>query len=192
MAGQKLILTVITLLSVTSSLASRPQLSLHSQKIVVRSYDVHGTQLEELRKNLRSSGPLDRFGVRRDAQVEWKIWWSWPTVNHTAAFQKVEVDHQIVLTIPNWRDRSNADGLVKKRWDEFFNRLLSHELQHVTHVLSNLEQIKTSIIKASANNPALTPFQANKIGHRILRRIQHLDFEYDKRTQHGRLEGIDL
>lgn len=159
--------------------------------VVLEFYDIKGSNLAELQRAIAEKGPIDQEGIRRDAHVSWRIDWSWPEVS-PPDYSELKVRYTIRVRLPRWVDSSGADAELLAKWKRYFDKMVRHEEQHIRHVLDNVADIAKEIKAAAAKDPAFPATSANRIAHDVLRRIRRLDQEYDRRTVHGKLEGVVL
>jgi predicted secreted Zn-dependent protease len=86
-------------------------------------------------------------------------------------------------------DAARSVGLSAE-WSEFIARVKRHEQNHLDHVRRLAPRIRTQIISAERRHGRLSPYQAQKIASRVVGEIRALDRWYDRRTTHGKSEGV--
>ncbi len=162
-----------------------------AQGVTISYYDISGSELEELQREIKLKGPIDSEGINRDAYVSWKIDWHWPS-DPRPNYSELRVDYQINVLLPRWTPTGKVDDSVRKSWQWYYHNMLRHEARHISHVLENVVSISEEIEAAVLKNPKLSHAAANKIANGIVKRIQALDLDYDRVTMHGKVEGVIL
>lgn len=131
-------------------------------RIETETYEVSATTLDGLKAQMREHGP-DGFW----AQTRWHIKWS----NDCA------VNLDITFTLPK---HSNPDAMpadTRRIWGAMRSALNAHEKQHAAHGMRAAEEISEARCS-----------QAKA----IIRKYNRADLRLDRRTEHGRTQGVRL
>ena len=156
-------------------------------------YSVHGHTSEELLKELKTKGPIDALGKRRFAATDWHVRWRWPMDrSDRAKMEELSVSCSIEIKLPKWEEFDSADARLKNTWSKFIDKLIAHELNHVSFVRELAPKIRSEVVAAKIAKPNLSAGDANEIGYNILGDIRRRDGQYDSETNHGKSEGVVL
>jgi len=175
---------------VSRCIPDQPQLPA-IDRVKVKYFIVVGKAEAELREQLNQLGPVDQFGVTRDAYTRWHIRWNWPykTVMRPD-FSKLKVNYDITVTLPCWADQDSAEAELRQKWHGFIDRIIEHELGHISFVPETVKQIDAEIRAAFERDPDMSTATANKIGQEILAKARERDRDYDIRTMNGASDGV--
>jgi len=165
---------------------------LASPRINIKYYDIEGSTPEELRRSLDAQGPLDRKGIRRYAYTRWRIWWNWPRRGTGPDFSRCKADYQAEVFLPRWKRAKRAEPKLQASWNEFLNAMVHHEMEHVDSARLNYQSVAKRVQDAFAVHPDLSEAEAEAIAQEELTRIRLIDWTLDRRTKHGKTEGVEL
>ena len=149
---------------------------------VVRRYPVTGNTAAEVRAQLDATGPVDDHGTRRDGLTHWEIRWQLPAGDGTCRADTVQVDAQVVVTLPDWRAPDGVDPVLRRQWEWYLHALAAHEQGHVDVVRQALPDVRNALVAAACTD-------LNGAGRREVERVRSLQDAYDERTGHGRRDG---
>lgn len=125
-------------------------------------YKIKGSDARTLKVQMKRKGPRGFWAYAR--------WW----VDWTS---DCKVTVKLNYTFPEWTNQSSASTSLRSDWARMTNALKKHEENHGKHGIKAAREILASKCK----NPRKT------IG-----KWAKQDKVYDKRTKHGRLEGVKL
>ena len=159
-------------------------------------YDIAGGSLPELVAQMRLLGPTIEGSARRYwARTTWHVRWrfTYRERGFSCVIETVSVSLKINYTYPRWKDESGADETSRKAWARMMSALERHERQHAQHGRDAALEIERGIGALKAQRScALLEREANALGHRIVEQYVARDAEFDRRTDHGRNEGVHL
>jgi len=155
--------------------------------VTIKLFELVGTSLDQLQRELRQKGPRDRAGVSRDAFFGWHVKWRWPVDGGRPRFQKTSVTYSAELIFPCAPHLEAPSD--KERWHAFTTALSWHEMKHLRNLLVGVEELRRAFQERAA---PLTTQQANELGQSHLQRIREADISLDEATDHGRREGVTL
>lgn len=156
-------------------------------------YEIEGNTLTEIKRVIGTQGPVDQYGIRRDAYTSWHIRWEWPTsdsgqllLKETKAYATIEI------RIPALSADTvlNADDFAA--WERYRAAIDRHEEQHAQFATRTRAKIQRKIREAARSGRAITAIQANAIGYRLLEQLRREDLRFDQKTDHGRTDGVHL
>lgn len=159
----------------------------------IRYFEISGSSPQELRSYIDKRGPIDQFGVRRDAYLSWNVRWDWPEKQGSRpALNKTNVVSEFTLTLPRWTRPGPVAPQFEVKWENFYRALLEHEMGHVLNVLRYSPRIAQRIRARAGTNSRTTVAEANEIGLTVLNTIRSSDRHYDLVTNHGKRQGAQF
>lgn len=191
-----LIVLAISLLLSQRMVSAEPftkirRLAAQHKNITVHFYSFKAENAEQIRNAINERGPVDQFGKKRDAFTGWYIGWRWPERDGKADFSETSAFYTVKFILPKWQvSKASAEGDLYQAWLKYLSAMEEHELTHYKTASSNYQRPALAIRNAFNKNRALSTDVANDIGEAVLVEIRKLDKAYDKKTKHGRLEGV--
>lgn len=156
-----------------------------------REYVVRGATAQEVQLSMLSNGPKDAAGVARFAVTEWTVEWSWSQpVDGSIDADSITLSCSATMLLPRYEPTGGDAPELSPAWRNFAKRLEKHELNHLEHVRRIAPEIRERIKRAARKNDGVSPAQANRIAHRVIREMRALDTAYDEHTDHGKTEGV--
>jgi len=190
----KIITCIFSVLSlfITGNIYAEPVINISTQY-----YDISGQTNSELLREMARKGPYS--GRKR----YWAItrWY----VNYNFNFQPsefgcsintVQTNVNIEFIYPRWVDRArwgHARQNMGRQWDRMYQALVAHEETHASHGIAAARQIESELQKLSSRNNchSLRRDFENR-AQRIIQHYRNADIQFDRRTHHGRNEGVHL
>lgn len=129
---------------------------------VMEYYTVNGTSARALRNEMSRKGPR-RFW----AYTRWEVRWS-------AACQ---VSVRVVYTMPRHENLDALSPQLRRSLIRMFERLEAHERLHGANGINAAREIKDANCRKA---------------RKIIRKYNRADRELDRRTDHGRKQGVVL
>lgn len=150
-------------------------------------YVIYGQTWDALRREMDAKGPKGFYGWTR-YEINWRFKWSETPVS--CRLTSVDVDTDIEIVMPEWRDRPRSGRALQWHWRRFYDDLLEHEKEHARMVLAGAAEIRRGL---TALDERASCFQleteANQLGHQILERVKRENEQFDAETDHGRKSG---
>jgi Predicted secreted Zn-dependent protease len=158
----------------------------------VKYYDVRGSSIDELRRDVFSRGPYDeRNGQRYAGWAEWRIQWSFDrrVVPQGCAVSRAATETHVQYTLPRWVDADKAPAELRKRWREFVEALMQHELGHGQLARELADRIEFAI-ESLPPEPTCEELD-RRVNELATRMILEDDTQeaYDRETLHGQTQG---
>lgn len=125
-------------------------------------YNIEGHTAKELKRQMRKKGPKGFW-----AYTNWYVNWS----------SNCKVRVSIKITLPKWVNRSDASPGLKKSWDSMISSLKKHELNHGEHGINASKEL---VVRKCKN------------GKKTIQKWSNQDKIYDRKTKHGKKEGVVL
>jgi len=133
-----------------------------SDTVTKKTYTVSGKTISEIKAEMKRKGPKGYWAF---AKTDWK--WD----------GRCKMRYKAVITFPKLRNRNALSVSDLARWDKMTAALWDHEMQHVVIGRNWAAAIK----KANCDKAAV---------NRINKRHKGNDAAFDRRTDHGRREGV--
>ncbi|MEM7241987.1 MAG: DUF922 domain-containing protein [Pseudomonadota bacterium] len=125
-------------------------------------YKIAGTTPAALLAEMNAKGPQGFWGYS-----SWYVRWT----------GGCKVSVEVTYTMPKLKSKTGMSGELIKEFDRFYAALWAHEKTHGGHGISAAEEIE----RAGCKN-----------GNAIIKKWNAEDAKFDKRTDHGKKEGVYL
>lgn len=147
-------------------------------------YDIRGTTLEALRREVAKKGPEGWWGMA-STRMTYRI-----TTRQTAAgcaIDTVRASADSRVRLPRWVNRAEAPAAVQDQWDSMIRTLDLHERGHVQISLDGARELERSILDMSEEASCeLINAEAKKRHDAVAIRVRERQVTYDRETEHGR------
>ncbi|MDU8927935.1 DUF922 domain-containing protein [Alisedimentitalea sp. MJ-SS2] len=130
--------------------------------VVNKTYLVDATTVQGLRKQMKQRGPKGHW-----AYTDWYVKWS----------GSCKLSVKITYTMPRHKNEGKLDPALRKRWKAMVRALKAHEEKHGAHGVQAAREIEKT---RCANGDA------------VIKKWNKQDKVLDKRTKHGKTEGVVL
>lgn len=161
-------------------------------KVSVDYYEISGTNLASLDRDIRRKGP--RLGTGRHAVAVAHIRiiprLEYRRRNGSCNVMKSDVDVKARVTLPAFRDRATASKELAKAWDNLDRYTRAHEATHVNIAFSHAEKMEKAF---ASQPPAKTCAEARSQSARIYERMlkdhdrEQRQFDTDEERRISRL-----
>jgi len=174
---------VVIALAVLSACSTTPTKTSSVLPIdLVKYYDISGSTLAELRRELDAKGPKDG-GRGVDAYTRWYFRWEWPGYGKLECDLSAAVVHaEVEVTFPRWQEDPSAPLELRERWQRYIDALAQHENGHVELAVRHRETVLQAIQSSTCEN-------ADESARRAVQSLNAANAAYDRKTQHGRKDG---
>ena len=155
--------------------------------LAIRYYEVSGRTAEEIRAAIdrhprRPRDPNDGRPV--DAAARWDFRWTWPeNARGECDLSRVSISFSARVLMPRLADETAVPDPLLRRWRIFVARLAAHEDGHVFSAWRAMPELLATLRASRCAD-------ANADAERVLERIRQRDIDYDRRTDHGRRQGV--
>jgi len=151
-------------------------------------YDVYGFTDFDIRNQMYANGPEDSrtgetFFAFTDVEIETK------DIDATCA-PYVPGVVEVTYTLPNWKNRNEADPWLQDTWDYFMESLVAHERGHGQIALRHQQELETLIYNTPVTNNCIA-YHIRLFGLFIdaSKKINQNQIEFDFETNHGQADG---
>jgi predicted secreted Zn-dependent protease len=155
------------------------QVELSLRKPVVRTYPRHSSGLETVFHALERRGWWGRYKPNEHMTY---------VKNGRGRVETIVVAAAPEITLPAWSKPARVPAAARRAWNRMVAALLEHERQHHRFFVRAAREWKS---KLEANGD-LTEQAAHREWEGLCRRSKRLQDDYDRRTKHGRTEGVVL
>jgi predicted secreted Zn-dependent protease len=161
-----------------------------STETIIKFYTIRGNTIQQLKQQLKVKGLPDNYGIKRSANVLWRIMWRWKLIEKNIPdLNKAKIEFNCSIILPCYRIGNRS---LKKSWRKYFSDLVKHEKNHLSNAYNAHLMIKNQINKFKLTKEKLTSNEINYKLHKIIILFNNKDIDYDKQTKHGKTEGIEL
>ena len=157
------------------------------------TYDVDGRSIAELVTSIRERGPrIDDhgFGARTHWSVRWR--YGYRAVGAECRPTQIDLELEIVVTLPVWRPGPEVAPDVVARWEAFSEGLSRHEAGHRDNAVEAARRVRDAVREARAVSCVEMEREVNRAAREIVARHHQRDLDYDRETDHGRTQGAVL
>ncbi|HEX5600830.1 MAG TPA: DUF922 domain-containing Zn-dependent protease [Hyphomicrobiaceae bacterium] len=173
------------------SAAPTSSMEMSKAQETIKYYDVRGSTIEELRREVYSRGPYDSTGQRFAGWAEWRIrwWFDREQVPQGCKISRAVTETDIEYTLPRWVDADNAQPELRERWNRFLEALTLHEQGH-----GELARALAAEIEFAIRNLPPEPTceeldrKVNELANRMILEDRTQE-AYDLVTGHGQTQG---
>jgi predicted secreted Zn-dependent protease len=146
-------------------------------------YDIYGSSVKELRREMHAKHPSGFDGFNGDATTKWSIRWTWKGYGtNQCDLSSAKVTYSIQVIMPRWTPPENANPELVARWNKYIQALNEHEKGHVDYVIAHYQSVREAILGAICST-------ADAAAKAALDPIRQHDVEYDAETKHGATQG---
>lgn len=182
-------LLCLAVLLLTSALAQAEV----QPSLVVQTYEVRYRADTSLRQSITDASPVRHHGRTFHGFTRWNVKWQfWWMELHGG---QCRVDRTLtrvdaVITLPDLR---GAPPEAQQAFNRYVTALRQHEMGLYRFGLDAAHRIDQGIASLPPQpSCAVLQAEANRLGRRLLDEAIRAEIEYDRRTQHGRTEGVWL
>lgn len=187
---QRYIIAIIPLIAfATQSPTAWPKPAVNIKK---ETYNVRGYSAQEIRADLDRKTPILKNNVRFDALTEWRVEWEffWYRSKEYCEIDALTTQVKIRYVLPELKTLHELPTPLKKRWNSYYDALLSHEEGHKDIALLAAREIEKSFAKIGPRSSCDELMNETSImGQRIIDKHIELNEHYDKATDHGSRNG---
>ena len=156
-------------------------------------YQINGRNQSELRRELNSRGPVNPdSGKRFDARTDWKLGWEYKYEMKQGKYRLSSHSIRIAATIhfPEWADMKTGNPQTQRLWLVYIHNLKRHEMGHVELAQRAGKVLSDRLSQLGTFNSRLEIEEAIKKKAKEVTRIHKaLHQDYDRRTNHGKVQG---
>jgi predicted secreted Zn-dependent protease len=177
------ILAVFTLIAMPIRAVSAPVVDVKKDY-----YWVSGRTARDIRNDLNMKTPVREDGMKYDARTDWFVKWTfwWNESSSLCTIIKVETRADIHYVLPKLRRSGWIPNSLKQKWESYMKALLHHENEHKDLGVRAAREIEKEIGNMAARRACKQlEIDANRLGHKIMKKFNDLEREYDRKTNHG-------
>lgn len=162
---------------------------------VFKYYDIFPASNAELNREMLKRSPIKKNGRTFKGHTHWKVNWhfKWQRRNGICRITKVNTTLSVTYTMPRIAEGYRVTQPVRRSFNSYFASLLKHEKNHMKSGLYAARDIEYALLNLGAfASCEQLDATANATGKRIIQQYNKRDREYDKKTDHGRTEGVNI
>lgn len=156
-------------------------------------YDVDGTSLPELRRQMQNGGTKWNDGRIYSALTSWDINYSYDVacVNGRYSVKSVTTKVDIVYHLP--RMRACTDPQLASLWSKYLERLQLHEFGHKDLAIRAASEVNEifAALPSYGSEEELTLEVMRRTTDKF-KELKEIQVEYDHETRHGETQGAVL
>lgn len=159
--------------------------------VSISYYDITTSHLVDIPRSMRSAGPVDDEGTRRDALLSWHIWWRWDLHERPIA-DTVRVQSSSRLILPRWCPGVAPSDEERLEWARYLTRVLEHEAGHATLFIEHLKNFQSRLSSFFSKCNDCSATDGNHFGFRLVNELNAAQKDYDEKTIHGATQDARL
>lgn len=158
-------------------------------------YSIYPKQKTDLEGEMQTRSPIlvngKKFKGYTKWYVNWKFWWY--EKPNDCRITNTQVSLKVIYTLPQIPKNYATSPDTRSIFNQFYNALFKHEQNHKNSGLFAARDIEKALLNLGSF-PSCQELEiaANRKGNQIIEQYAQRDRDYDKRTDHGRLEGVML
>ncbi len=147
-------------------------------------YEIEGSSVDEIRKQLDLHGPTDSTGISHDALTLWGIRWNWPDYGSPSEdVSRAKVTCKAMIILPKLKNIEDLPKDLPEKWTGYVSELMQHEMEHVEIARECRNAIEKAIRESHSN-------EAERTATAILGEYKDKEVLMDQKTEHGQKTGV--
>ena len=174
-----------------------PGLSLAEPSVntVFKHYKIYPESKQDFQTELFNRSSINKEGRTFFGHTNWRVEWRfrWTRKNGKCRINQVTTSLDVTYTMPQIPEQHEVDTGLRASFESYYQLLLAHEQEHMKSGLYAAREIEDTLLNlGSFDHCDRLNDEANASGHRLIKKYNRRDIEYDRRTNHGRTEGVDI
>ena len=181
---------VLFILLISSSAYTKPVI-----KTLFSFYDIFPTSKHDLSREIQKRSSVEMDDQIFAAHTLWHVKWEfkWQRKNGLCTITSVKTFLRVIYIMPQIAKDHKASKAIRQSFANYYKSLWAHEKNHMKSGLYAARDIEKELLKlGSYKSYARLDEIANKTVNKIIKKYNKRDEEYDKKTNHGKNEGIDI
>lgn len=157
-------------------------------------YDIFPTSKHDLPEEMYKRSPVKKNGQTFHGHTQWYVKWNfnWKRTNGSCSITKVNTTVSITYTLPQIARNHAVAQPVRQSFENYYLSLFKHEENHMASGLYAAREIEIALLNIDALNCDELDASVNASANKIISKYNERDTEYDKKTNHGKTEGVDI
>jgi predicted secreted Zn-dependent protease len=186
----------VTVVLVGITLCGDVMASQTTDPMTIVLYEIHGTNLRELRADLNRLAPLDPIdGHRYDGLSQWHVLSAikLESKGDECWVRSFDTTLKFTMTLPTWVKPLRATTLLAEQWSAYSEALRLHENGHYSIAVAAAEKLKQASMRdrSSKGCDALQK-DLEVTSSDVIGEYNRLDEDYDVKTKHGQTQGVQF
>lgn len=176
-------------------LVSLPAISEPQIETKFSFYDIYPKTIVDIKRELHKRTPIIIKGKKFRGDTKWYVNWrfKWKKKNGSCQIYSVNTELSVQYTMPTIPNDFPVDSNTRSAFEKYYHALLNHEQGHKNSGLYAARDIEKKLLSLGIFKSCQKLEKiAHKKGKSIIERYNKRDNDYDQRTAHGRLEGVDI
>jgi predicted secreted Zn-dependent protease len=158
-------------------------------------YWIYPKSKQDLGRELDRRSPIIFKGKKYRGYTQWQVTWNyrwWETTN-SCKVTTAQTQLKVTFTLPKIPNNHPVDAQTRQGFNRYFQALFKHEQNHQQSGVLAAKAIESMLLGLpSFSTCAQLENVANQLGYKIIKKYRQRDLDYDRRTDHGRTEGVML
>lgn len=158
-------------------------------------YKVYPASKNDLARAMMEASPIKENGRAFMGDTRWHVLWDfkWNKNNNICTITSANTSLNISYTMPALATDVDLTEDTRQAFDGYYAALFKHEQEHMYSGLYAAREIEQALLSlGSFERCKRLEYEANTSAKKILKKYYERDKEYDKKTDHGRTEGVDF
>jgi predicted secreted Zn-dependent protease len=156
-------------------------------------YSIYPQKKQDLEAEMMKRSPIIFKGKKFKGYTKWYVEWRirWYEKKGSCHITQVKTALTVTYTLPKIPKDYKTPGETRTVFNNFYAALFKHEQNHRDSGLFAARDIEKALLNLDSF-PSCQQLElaANQKRYQILHQYVQRDIDYDKRTDHGRLEGV--
>jgi predicted secreted Zn-dependent protease len=158
-------------------------------------YDIFPSSKKDLGKEMLNRSPVKKNGKTFKGHTHWHVKWNfkWKKNNGICHITKVKTSLSVTYIMPQIAQGHEVAQPIRQSFENYYKSLLNHEKGHMKSGLYAAKDIEKALISlGSFESCDVLDETANRTANLIVKKYNNRDKEYDRKTNHGKTEGVDI
>jgi len=158
-------------------------------------YDIQGTTVKEIRRDLNAGSPLFDDGTRRAAHTDWTITWDVDSIESDSGCRVDHVATTVTIDdrVPRLLNRGAVPVDVLAEWDAYVDAVLAHELRHQQFAVNAAYRIESALPGLQEHGSCEDLLSdAARLAGELVDSDRRRERQYDDTTRYGYVEGVEF
>lgn len=163
--------------------------------IAFEHYDIYPTAHKDLRNELIRNSPIKKSDQIHFGHTAWTVEWrfKWRKQNGQCKINQVTTSLDVTYILPRIAPGFSIDSKLEKSFNRYYDLLFAHEQEHMKSGLYAARDIEAALLNLKSFEQCnVLDKHANATGHALIEKYKERDREYDRKTRHGKSEGVDI
>lgn len=166
------------------------------EETVLEYYEIQGATANDLHRAMKAYGPLWPGESQRSyAQCKWQLRWKYTfqTEGGQCRVGALKTTVSAIISFPKWSNPAAGSAALRDKWEQMTRALRRHEDGHKDNGIRAANDFARRVRALAPERDCQALDQKIKAtGDRIISEYRNLDPAYDRATNHGANQGVNL